>query len=71
MASGDAWAGTLGPGHNVVEVQKQTSGEPRSRSAEGMCPKSPDTKHWWDLAAVGSQSSERFDCRWCGSICWD
>lgn len=61
----DAWARTLFT-HEDVEVVKDVTKDPKSKSARGMCPTSPDDgRHWWDLGAVGEQSSERYDCRWC------
>jgi hypothetical protein len=67
-----AWAETLKPGDPVVPVQlPDPQSEPRSKSAPGQCPDAPDTCHWWDLDAVGAQSSERFRCRHCPEFIWD
>jgi hypothetical protein len=67
----DAWAITAAT--NVdVEVQKDLTQPPKKgKSAPGMCSDSPDTCHWWDIGAVGPQSAERFDCRWCDRKIWD
>lgn len=67
----DAWAQTLTT-HEDVEVQKDLSKPPHSKSYPGQCPDSEDEgRHWWYLGAVGQQSSERFDCRWCHKVIYD
>lgn len=64
----DAWAKTLEPGFQEVPVEH---GEVRSKSAPGLCPKSPDECHHWVLDAVCSQSIERMACKHCGQVIYD